>query len=202
MPDLNMPRLAPITLALLIATSAHAAAPIPAASVVRFYTVCTNCHEGECSGRLSFQTGAQEARSHIQRYLGSVTNSEAENLFGLLRYTKEQCAHYPLASPLQPGNQLGAKKLAAWRNPQEGGYFIPLSRLGKGEYELRLAFSVVGNGKVKLTDDRFEPLLEENLCPQQSALEFRFKAEGGPHYLTIKAPVVVDSLLLKAISLP
>ena len=59
-----------------------------------------------------------------------------------------------------------------------------------------------GNGKVKLTDDRFEPLVEESLCPQQNALEFRFKAEGGPHFLTIKAPVVVDTLLLKAVTQP
>lgn len=55
---------------------------------------------------------------------------------------------------------------------------------------------------MKLTDDRFEPLVEESLCPQQNALEFRFKAEGGPHFLTIKAPVVVDTLLLKAVTQP
>ena len=38
---------------------------MPTASVVRFNTVCTNCHEGECSGRLSFHTGASgRTRSH------------------------------------------------------------------------------------------------------------------------------------------
>lgn len=197
-----MPRLTPITLALLIAASGHAAESIPAASVVRFYTVCANCHEGECSGRLSFQTGAKEARGHIQRYLGSVADGEAENLFGLLRYTKEQCAHYPLSSPLLAGSRLDASELAAWRNTREGGYFIPLGALGKAEYHLRLDFSVAGNGKVKLTDDRFEPLFEENLCPQQNTLEFRFKAEDGPHFLTIKAPVILDSLRLKAVTAP
>lgn len=31
-------------LALLITASSHAAEPIPAASVVRFNTVCANCH--------------------------------------------------------------------------------------------------------------------------------------------------------------
>ncbi|MBF1164146.1 MAG: hypothetical protein HXL68_03795 [Dechloromonas agitata] len=189
-------------LALLITSSSHAAEPIPAASVVRFNTVCANCHEGECSGRLSFHTGAKEARGHMQRYLGSITDSEALNLFGLLRHTKEECAHYPLASPLRIDHQLGTSELAAWRNSREGGYFIPLGALGKGEYLLRLDFSAAGNGKMKLTDDRFEPLFEENLCTQQNALEFRFKAEGGPHFLTIKAPVVVDRLLLKAAPQP
>ena len=189
-------------LALLITASSHAAEPTPAASVVRFYTVYANCHEGQCSGRLSFHTGAKEARGHMQRYLGNITDGEAEKLFGVLRHTKEECAHYPLASPVSVGSRLGASELAAWRNTREGGYFIPLGALGKGDYQLRLDFSVAGNGKVKLTDDRFEPLVEESLCPQQNALEFRFKAEGGPHFLTIKAPVVVDTLLLKAVTQP
>lgn len=189
-------------LALLLTASSHAAEPIPAASVVRFNTVCANCHEGQCSGRLTFHTGAKEASGHMQRYLGSITDGEAENLFGLLRHTKEQCAHYPLASPISLDRALTTRELSAWRNPREGGYFIPLGALGKGDYQLRLDFSVAGNGKVKLTDDRFEPLVEESLCPQQNALEFRFKAEGGPHFLTIKAPVVLDSLRLNAVTTP
>ncbi|WP_374341718.1 hypothetical protein [Azonexus sp.] len=189
-------------LALPITVSSHGAEPIPAASVVRFNTVCASCHEGECSGRLSFHTGAEEAGNHMQRYLGSITASEAENQFALLRYTKEQCAHYPLANPARPGSRLGSDELAIWRNTREGGYFIPLGTAGKGEYHLRLEFSVAGSGKLKLTDARFEPLLEESLRPQQNVLEFRFKAEGGPHYLTIAAPVVVDTLLLKAIAHP
>ena len=137
-----------------------------------------------------------------QRYLGNITDGEAEKLFGVLRHTEEECAHYPLASPVSVGSRLGASELAAWRNTREGGYFIPLGALGKGDYQLRLDFSVAGNGKVKLTDDRFEPLVEENLCPQQNTLEFRFKAEGGPHFLTIKAPVVLDSLRLNAVTTP
>src|SRR5574343_42025 len=189
-------------LALLINASSHAVEPTQAPSVVRFYTVCAHCHEGECSGRLSFHTGAKEARGHMQRYLGNITDGEAEKLFGLLRYTKEQCAHYPLASPGSVDSRLGASELAAWCNTREGGYFIPLGALGKGEYQLRLDFSVAGNGKVKLTDDRFEPLVEESRCPQQNALEFHFKAEGGPHFLTIKAPVVIDTLSLKAVTAP
>ncbi len=55
---------------------------------------------------------------------------------------------------------------------------------------------------MKVTDDRFEPLVDESICPQQNSLEFRFKAESGAHYLTIKAPVVIDTLLLKAVTQP
>lgn len=55
---------------------------------------------------------------------------------------------------------------------------------------------------MKLTDDRFEAQAEESLCPQQNALEFRFTAEGSSHFLSIKAPVVLDALRLKAVTAP
>lgn len=87
-------RLTPAAL-LLACAAAFAADQLPTASIVRFNTVCTNCHEGECSGRLSFHTGAKEALGHMQRYLGSISDSQAENLFVLLRHTKERCAPYP-----------------------------------------------------------------------------------------------------------
>ena len=103
---------------------------------------------------------------------------------------------------LSAGSQLGTRELAAWRNPREGGYFIPLGALGQGDYQLRLDFSVAGNGQVKLTDDHFEALAEESLCPQQNALEFRFTAEGSSHLLSIKAPVVLDAQRLKAVTAP
>lgn len=171
-------------LALLITASSHAAEPTPAASVVRFYTVCANCHEGQCSGRLTFHTGATEARGHMQRYLGSITDGEAAG-----KSVRTAPSHQGGMRSL-PAGQPGQRRQPgwapanwpSWRNAREGGYFIPLGALGKGEYQLRLDLSVVGNGKVKLTDDRFEPLVEESLCPQQNARIPASKAEGGPSF--------------------
>ena len=82
----------------LCCTSA-AANEIPQSTIVRFNTVCANCHEGECSGRLSFQSGAAAARQHMQRYLGPIVDADVAAFFDLLRYTKENCAHYPQAQP-------------------------------------------------------------------------------------------------------
>ncbi len=45
--------------ALAPALPAAAADPQPPASIetiVQFHTVCNNCHEGQCSGRLSFDS--------------------------------------------------------------------------------------------------------------------------------------------------
>lgn len=187
---------------LLACAAAFAADQLPTASIVRFNTVCTNCHEGECSGRLSFHTGAKEALGHMQRYLGSISDSQAENLFVLLRHTKERCAPYPLTSPISAGHALNAGELSAWRNPQEGGYYIPLGHLAQGEYRLQIDLAVTGNGTLKITDSQFEPLVEESLCPQQKQLDIRFQVVPGSHYLAIKAPVVLDSLRLTAATRP
>ena len=138
----------------------------------------------------------------MQRYLGSISDSQAENLFVLLRHTKERCAPYPLTSPISAGRALNAGELSAWRNPQEGGYYIPLGHLAQGEYRLQIDLAVTGNGTLKITDSQFEPLVEESLCPQQKQLDIRFQVVPGSHYLAIKAPVVLDSLRLTAATRP
>jgi hypothetical protein len=170
---------------------------IDSANVVRFNTVCASCHEGECSGRLSFHSGAAAARGHMQRYLGPVSDVDAEQLFGLLRHTKEQCTHYPVASTISAGQAASRDELARWRNPREGGYFIPLGSLAKGEHRLHIAFSAAANGKLRITDRRFEPLAEESLCPEQKRIDVGFASEAGPHFLTIQGGGALDSLLLE-----
>ena len=46
-------------------------AEVSRATAVKFNTVCTRCHEGECSGRVSFSSGVAATRSHVLRYLPS-----------------------------------------------------------------------------------------------------------------------------------
>ncbi len=46
--------------------STAAAAGIPLAAVVRFNTACARFHEGECSGRLSFDHGQEWSGNPIR----------------------------------------------------------------------------------------------------------------------------------------
>jgi hypothetical protein len=48
-------------------TAAGAQPPPSIATIVEFNTVCSDCHAGECSGRLSFDSGPAAARAHISR---------------------------------------------------------------------------------------------------------------------------------------
>lgn len=163
-----------------------AAEEIPRSAVIRFNTVCANCHEGECSGRLSFQSGVDAARGHMERYLGTITGTDADALFALLRHTKEHCTHYPAAAESPAGGAWTTADLAPWRNIREGGYFIPLGNVGAGSHRLQLRFAATArSGRLKITDQRFETLVEETLCPENT-LETRFVAAGGPLYMTLQ----------------
>ena len=47
--------------------TAGAQLPPSIATIVEFNTVCSDCHAGECSGWLSFDSGPAAARAHISR---------------------------------------------------------------------------------------------------------------------------------------
>ena len=160
-------------------------ADIPQALVVRFSTVCFTCHEGECSGRLSFHNGAQAAQNHVRRYLGSASEREIEAFFALLKYTKEQCAHYPLTAGFPGNGRWEGADLAGWHNPVEGGYFIPLGALDAGEYRLSLTFSGTPQGRARITDARFDVAAEESLCRDATPV-LRFKSSGGEHFFHLQ----------------
>lgn len=174
------------------------AGEIPRALVVRFNTVCASCHEGECSGRLSFQSGPDAARGHMERYLGTITDAEANANFALLRHTKEHCAHYPVAAELPADGVWTASDLSRWRNVREGGYFIPLGNVGAGSHRLQFRFAAtVRSGRLKITDQHFEMLIEDALSPENTQ-EKRFITAGGPLYMTLQTDAELIGIRLDA----
>lgn len=183
-----------ILLALLLPMPAWAT-EIPPATVVRFNTVCANCHEGECSGRLSFQSGAAAAANHLRRFLGVLSEREIADLFALLKYTKEQCRQYPVTAAVPANGRWGVKELGIWRNPVEGGYFIPLGTLKPGGYRASLLFAGDPQGKVRVTDEHFEVAGEEHLC-RGSQPVLQFAASGGEYYLHVQTQTVLLGLEL------
>ncbi len=182
-------------LALFLAMPAWAA-EIPPATVVRFNTVCANCHEGECSGRLSFQSGVAAAANHLRRFLGALTEREIADLFALLKYTKEQCRQYPVTAAVPTDGRWGAGELEIWRNPLEGGYFIPLGALKSGEQRINLRFAGTPQGQVRVTDALFEIALEEHLCRGSEAW-LVFSVSGGDYYLHLQTATTLLGMELE-----
>ncbi len=138
---------------------------------VIFNTLCAKCHEGECSGRLSFDTGSKAASSHIKRYAGDVNISkgETEEFFSLLNYMKTECALWmPDNGKWKPEN------LSHFALPSSKGYFIPLGVLKEGKYHLEIKLKDDVHFRVEVLSDHFEHFLDISACPDGKKETFQF----------------------------
>lgn len=191
----------PKKIAMLLAVAALACAPVDAAevsraSVVKFNTVCASCHEGECSGRMSFSSGVAAAQGHVRRYLPSASSLDVEELFALLKYTKERCAYYPLADAIPANGMWDAETLRQWRNPGGENYFIPLGRMRRGNYQLGLRFDGETAASVRITDEKFDVLLEEQQCKKQVFSWTLPVADKALYFLHLKSGATLLELTL------
>ena len=143
---------------------------------VIFNTLCAKCHEGECSGRLSFDTGSKAASNHIKRYAGDVNISkgETEEFFSLLNYMKTECALWmPDNGKWKPEN------LSHFALPSSKGYFIPLGVLKEGKYHLEIKLKDDIHFRAEVLSDHFEHFLDISACPdgKKQILQFTVKKE-------------------------
>ena len=174
-------------------------AEVSRATTVKFNTVCTRCHEGECSGRLSFSSGVAATRSHVRRYLPSSSSLEVEELFAILKYTKEHCAHYPLPDAVPANGVWGVEALRQWRSPDGDSYFIPLGRMRRGVYHLGLRFDGKSEASMRITNEKFEVLLEEQLCKDRACERTLPVTAEALYYLHLKSNVVLLGLTLSPV---
>ena len=184
-----------------LAYATMGAAEVSRATAVKFNTVCTRCHEGECSGRLSFSSGVAATRSHVRRYLPSSSPLEVEELFAILKYTKELCAHYPLPDAIPANGMWDAEALRQWRSPDGESYFIPLGRMRPGVYHLGLRFDGKTEASVRITNENFDVLLEEQQCRDQACDWTLPVAAEALYYLHLKSDGTLLGLTLSPVGL-
>ncbi|MFH2212077.1 MAG: hypothetical protein ABIJ01_10605 [Pseudomonadota bacterium] len=157
------------------------------ATVVKFNTVCAHCHEGQCSGRLSFSSGVAAAQGHVRRYIPSSSPLEVEELFAILKYTKEECAHYPLPDTAPADGTWNAEVLHQWRGPDGKSYFIPLGRIRPGTYHLNLRFDGQSEASMSICGEKLDVLLEEQQRTDQVFEHTLPIAAEGLYYLHLKS---------------
>ncbi len=141
---------------------------------VIFNTLCAKCHEGECSGRLSFDTGSKTASSHIKRYAGdiNISKGETEEFFSLLNYMKTECALWmPKSGKWKPEN------LSHFALPSGKGYFIPLGFLKEGRYHIEIKLKDDIHFRVEVLSDHFEHFLDRSVCPDGEKQILQFTVE-------------------------
>jgi hypothetical protein len=187
----------------VLATACSAqGADIPTSTVVRFNTVCARCHEGECSGRLTFDVDHMAAANHIRRHAGEVVTDEQKDLHTLLTYMKQRCDYYPMRVAAPPSGSWSPSMLAQLRGPAGDTYFIPLGALSAGRYRARLRFDVAAEACAQVISASFDIGEHPGLKTEGGTMEFEFIAsENRPYYLRLQAakPAVLEMLEIQTV---
>ena len=164
------------------------AADIPLGTVVRFNTLCATCHEGECSGRLSFDLGIQATENHIRRHAGDVTQNVWRDLARLLAHTKQACAYYPMAVDIPEGRHWNPERLAELHNAKENAWFIPLGHLPAGRYRATLGMNGQMEGIAQIISAGFDIADFPLQCADSGQIAFFFVVDrSSVHYLRFKS---------------
>ena len=172
---------------------------IPIASTVIFNTSCARCHEGQCSGRMTFQLPEKAANQHILRHGGTLTEEQLRHLYKLLRYMKEECSFYPLTIALINDQIWERDMLNKFQSPSKDAYFMPLGLLEPGIYEL--LFEEPGNIKfcVDIISDEFDFIDKDILYDDGGKMRLKFNAEEHSKYflrLTAQTPISLKKLTI------
>lgn len=179
-------------------------APVVAASeeaepVVLFNTLCASCHEGECSGRLTFDTGSAGATGHIRRHAGPVSDQMVSSLFEALVIMKQACAYPPFDVTVPNDHRWSANALKELGIPSGKGWFVPLGRLAAGNYHLSLVAGANVRLRLQVVRDNFESSAEDCTCTHTGETAYPFTVDkAGTYYLRItsREPLRLKSLAL------
>lgn len=174
-----------LTVLLAVLTSTGASATTPMATI-RFATSCAACHEGECSGRLSFTRQPRVAFDHIRRYAGPANDELAQQLYETLEQMKSDCSYPPLQAP-DPGREMDTGEIERYRDAWSSAYFLPLHGLRPLRYRLLISFTGDGAVRVEVIDAEFDPLLDERLVVGDTPLTVTLPASDPGHgYLRLR----------------
>ncbi|MCD4668323.1 MAG: hypothetical protein K8R44_07030 [Sulfurimonas sp.] len=164
-------------------------------TAVKFNTVCAKCHEGQCSGRLSFDSGAKAAYSHINRYTKTSSDDEVNEFFTILKYMKKECKIF--LPNLKYKENYSKKDILPYEIPSKKAYFIPLGILKIGIYTLKINIEKFRQYKVEVISEHFDMLLDKCVisCSQKNDLSYLVK-EKANYYLRIQSK---DKLIINNI---
>lgn len=187
----------------LFSNLATGAADVPLRTAVLFNTACAQCHEGECSGRLSFDLGQQAAADHVRRYVGEVAAAVQRDLQALLADMKRSCAYSPLAVAVPENGIWRADDLAQLRSPLGAAHFIPLGVLVAGNYRAALRFDGAAEARAEVISAAFDITDHPGLRAESGGTDFVFAVERkGVHYFRLQTEKPAALIELRITPLP
>ncbi|HEC45882.1 MAG TPA: hypothetical protein ENI25_03580 [Epsilonproteobacteria bacterium] len=162
---------------------------------VIFNTLCAKCHEGECSGRLSFDTGSKAANSHIRRYAGdtNISKGDTEDFFSLLNHMKKECELW-----MPDSGEWKPESLSHFALPSAKGYFIPLGLLKEGKYHVEIKIKDDIHFRVEVLSDHFDHFLDKAACPDGEKETLQFTIDKSVNtFLRIQSKKPLQIIALK-----
>lgn len=160
-------------------------------SIATFNTNCARCHEGECSGRMTFHMSKDVADQHIQRHTGKLSQEIYQELHELLHYMKVECSYYPLDLALSDDGFWSENQLSPLRSHTGKAYFIPLGTLQPNSYNL--SFSGPHDSArlcVEIINDEFDFIEKMTLKSDDDNTVLNYQVdESGKYYLRISAQI-------------
>ncbi|MBE9527166.1 MAG: hypothetical protein IME94_09360 [Proteobacteria bacterium] len=172
---------------------------IPIETATIFNTLCAQCHEGECSGRMSFHLPKKSADQHIHRHGGELSQAKVGQLFELLRYMKEECSFYPFELALVKDRVWGSDTLAKLHSPSNLFYFMHLGLLEPGSYQL--LFTEANNNFnfcIEVINKEFDFIDCENINGTHNQKKQEFQVtERSKYFLRIKARKPINLIRLE-----
>jgi len=164
-------------------------------SSVIFNTLCAKCHEGECSGRLSFDTESEKTSNHIKRYVDNVnlTKRETGEFVTLLNHMKTACS---ILMPVE--GKWEVINLSDFSLPSQKGYFIPLGLLKSGDYRIYFTAKEETHLRVEILSSDFEHFLDQRILSdgKEQILSFSV-AENSNTFIRIQSRNNFHILALK-----
>jgi len=188
----------------LVASDGWAGEPTLRSQVV-FGTQCARCHEGQCSGRLSFDSGAAGAAEHIRRHSDALHDGALLELFELLEKMKRECAYSPLQSPVPSDGVWSAEALSTLCVSSRRDYLVPLGELEPGEYRVELLIPEQRHIHAEVLTRAFESLLDSprTFDGGRALLHFSSPETSDPLLrLRAQEPILVEQLVLRRVPEP
>ncbi len=188
-----------IILFLLFTTSLYSVEKTQAISLksaIVFNTLCAKCHEGQCSGRLSFDTGSESATNHIKRYVDDIEISklEVKEYFTLLNYMKKKCLLFMPDDVKWDINNFSDFAIVSHKR-----YFFPLGKLKSGKYTLHIQTEEDINFTFEVISSKFDSFLNQSVCSCTEEKVFNFVLEENTNYflrIHSKKPLHLKNLKL------
>ncbi|MDO8606834.1 MAG: hypothetical protein Q7R40_09890 [Phaeospirillum sp.] len=184
--------LAVMAIALGSGPAAAQDASLPAVTI--FDSICLQCHEGECSGRLALRTENNPAAvsGHVKGYAGAQSDGVVAELKALLGRVKTECALPPPPVALPADGQWTPALLESLTVADRLRMFVPLGPLSKQAQRLTIQADQADRVRIQIIAQTFDIVVDEDMAigPERRDRPWAVD-EAGLHFLRIisKSPL-------------